>query len=63
MNPETGAVNRQNRQEVLPENLRRNQVSEKLRQPKSVFKEDRKQEEFPVKQLSNRERLLNRNIS
>ena len=63
MNPETGAVNRQNRQEVLPDNLRRNQVSEKLRQPKSGFKEDRKQEQVPVKQLSNRERLLNINIS
>ena len=63
MNQETGAVNRQNRQEVLPDKLRKNQVSQKLRQPKSGFKEDRKQEEVPVKQLSNRERLLNRNIS
>ena len=63
MNPETGAVNRQNRQEVLPDNLRTNQLSQNLRQPKGGFKEDRKQEEVPVKQLSNRERLLNRNIS
>ena len=45
-NPKTGAVNKENRQEALPDNLRRNQVSQKLRQPKSGFKEDRNKKKF-----------------
>ena len=63
MNPETGAVKEQQRQEVLLGTQRRNPSSEKLRQPRTGFKEDRGQKEAPVQFRSNRERLLNTKIS
>jgi len=58
-NPETGILNTENREEGLADAIRRTPTSQKLRQPKSGFNEDKKTD-VPVKFLSNRERLLDR---